>query len=161
MGLRFKDQNLCDCYFITTTFTDWEKFGEIEGVYNVLADSLIFYSIRYDAKIVGYVFMPSHIHLLLIIEGDKLSHFMRDFKKYISQKSIKELGIKQKQIWKPRFDRVAVYTEKIFRTKLDYIHKNPVRAGLVSEMDDWVWSSYSAYIGEENIHIPVYKEWIW
>ena len=161
MGLRFKDQNLCDCYFITTTFADWEKLGEIEGVYDVLADSLKFYSMKYNAKIVGFVFMPSHVHFLVIIDGDKLSPFMRDFKKYTSQKSIKELGVNCDQIWKPRYDRVAVYTEKVFRTKLDYIHKNPVRAKLVSNMEDWNWSSYRNYVGDEATEVPVWKDWNW
>ena len=95
MGLRFKDQNLCDCYFITTTFADRAQLGEIKGVYEVLADSLKFYSLKYNAKIVGFVFMPSHVHFIVIIDGSKLSHFMRDFKKYTSQKSIKELGVNQ------------------------------------------------------------------
>ncbi|KAA3632577.1 MAG: hypothetical protein DWP97_10725 [Calditrichaeota bacterium] len=161
MGLRFENQKLCDCYFVTTTFKDWENFGNIQGVYELLAESLDFYAIKYHVKIIGYVFMPSHIHLLLIINGEYLSGFMRDFKKYISQKSIKELGIHRNHIWKPRFDRVAVYTEKVFRTKLEYIHKNPVRANLVENMESWKWSSYGEYVGKGNGIIPVYKEWNW
>ena len=161
MGLRFKDQNLCDCYFVTTTFADWEKYGEISGVYEVIADSLKFYSIKYKAKIVGFVFMPSHIHFLIIIDGNKLSHLMRDFKKYTSQKSIKELGVNRGKRWKSRYDRVAVYTEKVFRTKLDYIHKNPVRANLVSNMEYWNWSSYKNYVNNDITVVPVWKGWIW
>lgn len=138
---------------------DWENLGNIKGVYNSLAESLQFYASKYHVNIVGYVFMPSHIHLLLIIKGDLLSSFMRDFKKYISQKCMKDLNINQKQIWMPRYDRLTIYSEEVFRNKLGYIHKNPVRAGLCEEMKEWRWSSYNDYFGRGEGLIDIYKDW--
>jgi len=105
--------------------------------------------------------MPSHIHFLIIIDGKQLSSFMRDFKKYVSQKAFKDLGILDSQIWMPRYDRVVISSEKIFRTKLDYIHNNPVRSALVDSIESWSWSSAGCYLMERADSVPVWKEWQW
>lgn len=159
MGLRFPTQTNEVCFFITTTFHDWRRYGDIAGVYDALADSLGFYALEYAARVAGYVFMPSHIHLLVFIEGKRLSHFMRDFKKYISQKSFPDLGITDRIIWMPRYDRVAIRTDSVFRTKLQYIHANPVRAGLANSENEWPWSSAVDYMTDRAGKAPVWKDW--
>jgi putative transposase len=159
MGLRFPEQKNYGCFFVTTTFKEWKSLGKIEGFYEILADSLIFYSNKYEVKISGYVFMPSHIHLLIFIDGHRLSAFMRDLKKFISQKSAKEIGIIEENIWTPRYDRVAIINEDIFRGKLNYIHNNPIKGQLVSSPEDWLWSSAGDYLSERPGLIPIWKDW--
>ena len=160
MGLRFPDQILGQCFFVTTTFRNREKLGKIKGFYEFIIKSLDFCIKKYDARLPGYVLMPSHIHLLMVIKGEDLSNFMRDFKKYVAQKVVKDLNIKKSGgIWMPRFDRVAVYTESVFRTKLNYIHNNPVKSGLVEEPEDWQWSSAKEYFSEASGLIEVWKDW--
>ncbi|MFH2056255.1 MAG: transposase [bacterium] len=159
MGLRFADQKNEICFFVTTTFREWHQYGLVAGVYEAMADSLGFYSRKYEARVAGYVFMPSHIHLLLFIDGDKLPRFMRDFKKYVSQKSSPDLGITEKNIWMPRYDRVAIRSDRVFRTKLDYIHSNPRRAGLVDIEEAWRWSSAADYVTDSRGEVLVWKDW--
>jgi len=103
--------------------------------------------------------MPSHIHLLLAINGAVLSDFMRDFKKYISQKEAKSLGILEKNIWQYRYDRVAINSEDVLKTKLDYIHNNPLRAKIVKDAGDWRWSSAGDYYKGVSGDVPVWKDW--
>ncbi|MGA2606070.1 MAG: hypothetical protein ABSH01_01280 [Terriglobia bacterium] len=59
------------------------------------------------------------------------------------------------ELWQPRFpsaglracfDR-ALRSVKEYDEKVEYIHLNPVRAGLVSRPEDWRWSSYNEYAG--------------
>jgi len=71
--------------------------------------------------------MPSHVHLVLFIAGRDLGGFMRDFKKYIAQKVAGDRGL-MGGIWMPRYDRVVICSEEVMRTKLEYIHQNPVHA---------------------------------
>jgi REP element-mobilizing transposase RayT len=160
MGLRFPQQILGSCFFVTTTFHDRRKHGQIEGVYSALADSLKFCLEKYKVLLPGYVLMPSHVHLLLVIDGNSLADFMRDFKKFVSQKALKDCGIDDTQIWMPRYDRVAIHSEKAFRQKLKYIHNNPVRSGLVGIAKDWIWSSAGSYISDKPGPLPVWKEWL-
>ena len=159
MGLRFPSQLFGQCFFVTTSFKDRRRYGDIFGLYPALARSLAFCLDKYDSKAIGYVFMPSHIHALLVIEGNRLPNSMRDFKKFISQKEAKGLGITEPTIWQYRYDRVAISTENVLRIKLEYIHANPVRSGLVGKAEDWPWSSAGDYLSGRPGVIPIWKDW--
>jgi len=159
MGLRFPSQKNANCFFITTTFKGWLKLGEIDGFYQALIDNIIFYLKKYNAALAGYVLMPDHIHFIIFINGDKLSAFMRDFKKYVSQKIVKDYKINESRIWFPRYDRVAIFSEEIMRTKLENIHNNPVKRGLVRKAIDWEWSSARDYSGGKVGKIQIWKKW--
>lgn len=159
MGLRFPAQIYGNCFFVTTTFKEWRNLGDVNGMYEALTDSLIFYTRRYECRLLGYVLMPSHIHLVLVIDGSRLSHFMRDFKKFISQKGALDLKLLQGGIWMPRFDRVVITNEGILRTKLNYIHFNPVKHGLVERPEDWKWSSATDYLLGRPGPIFVFRDW--
>ena len=159
MGLRFPAQVHGTCFFVTTTFRDWQELGDIDRVYSALTESLKFCLNKYQALLPGFVLMPSHVHLLIVIEGGELANLMRDFKKYTAQKALKDCGITADQIWMPRYDRVAIYTEAVFRQKLEYIHDNPMKSGLVDIAEEWKWSSASAYTSNESGPLPVWKEW--
>ncbi|NQU04774.1 MAG: transposase [Calditrichaeota bacterium] len=156
MGLRFTKQNLGSCFFITTTFYNHAKYGEISGVYEELADSINNRLEKTNAKLISYVFMPSHIHMILSIDGALLSGFMRDFKKFTSQKSLTHLK-GQSSLWQDRYDRVAIVKHKVLLTKMNYIHNNPVKAGLVRKPEDWYWSSAADYYMEREGPLPVWK----
>jgi putative transposase len=159
MGLRFRDQVVGSCFFVTTSFYEHRRFGDVPGVYAALTDSLCYYINKYKGLLPAYVFMPTHIHLLLMIKGSDLGPFMRDFKKYVSQKSSRDCGIVAAPLWQPRYDRVVIETEMVFRQKLEYIHQNPVKAGLSREPKSWIWSSAPAYRSVSQVTIPVWTDW--
>lgn len=161
MGLRFPEQIQGDGFFVTTTFEDWKEYGNIDGMYEGISKSLTFSLSKYSARMIAHVLMPSHIHMILAINGIQLSNFMRDFKKYVAQKLAKECGISAEKIWMSGYDTVVLYSEKVFKEKLEYIHHNPVKAGLVEMAEDWEWSSAGAYLLERDGLIPVWKDWHW
>jgi hypothetical protein len=51
------------------------------------------------------------------------------------------------ELWQPRFFDRALRSVDEYNEKLEYIHLNPVKAGLVSRPEDWGWSSYNEYAG--------------
>lgn len=159
MGLRYPNQKDSHCFFVTTSFKDRQTLGNTDGLYEKMAHSLNYCSKKYEASIAAYVFMPSHIHLLLFIDGAQLSGFVRDFKKFIAQKVGTELGIASSGIWMPRYDRVAIATEDVFTTKLEYIHNNPVKARLVAVAEDWPWSSAGDYLTDREGIVKITKDW--
>jgi REP element-mobilizing transposase RayT len=158
MGLRFPEQIFGHCFFVTTTLADWRRLGDKEGIYQAITESLAFCLDKYSARLVAYVFMPDHIHLLLLVNGRRLAAFMRDFKKFTAQKAFPDSGVRSNPAWMPRYDRVAVYSEKVLKTKLRYIHENPVKADLVVRAEDWLWSSAADYSGRIG-PLPVWTEW--
>jgi len=157
--------------FVTTTVMNFEKiFSLNESYYNILLESMKFVIKKYNADLIAFVFMPNHIHLILHLENVKiLSSLMRDFKKYTSTKIRQKLeeenqfeilsrlkqyadGKKNQvfKLWMDRFDDVTIYSEKILKTKIEYIHNNPVKKGLVENPENWIYSSYNNYFNEEK-----------
>jgi REP element-mobilizing transposase RayT len=158
MGLRFKDQNLGECFFLTTSFDNQKKLGNVTGVFEALAESLNHRIEKTESRLISYVFMPSHIHLLLCIKGDKLEGFMRDFKKFTAQKTIRDI-VQSRKVWQGRYDRQAIWSEKILMTKIRYVHDNPVRSGLVEEPEAWYYSSAADYAGRQDGPVKIWKGW--
>jgi REP element-mobilizing transposase RayT len=74
-------------FFITTTCQSWLHLLTIGDSIQLLSDSLNFCSKKYDASILGYVFMPNHIHLIAHFPTSiHRIGFIRDFKSYTSKK---------------------------------------------------------------------------
>ena len=51
--------------------------------------------------------------------------------------------------WEHRFDDLSIYSQDIYCIKLNYIHNNPIKAGLALKPEDWPYSSARFYIREE------------
>ena len=49
------------------------------------------------------------------------------------------------RVWQRRFYPYSVYSEKKRLEKLNYVHNNPVKRGLVSSPEEWPWSSFRFY----------------
>jgi hypothetical protein len=64
------------------------------------------------------------------------------------------LKIKNK-IWQKSFYDFPIFSEKKFNEKLNYIHNNPLKAGLVKNLDDYLWSSYQNFYLENNSLIKI------
>ncbi len=88
--------------------------------------------------------MPNHLHLLLYVSdgGPALAKFMRDVKSLSARMIFPE----KHGIWMARFDDVAIYSDEQFRTKLNYIHQNPVKAGLVENPEQYEYSSAKEWL---------------
>jgi len=150
-------------FFITTTFVDFKPLLLNDSYYRLIINSLSFMQRRGDFTLIAYSIMPTHLHLVLQISGQKnLSDIMRDFKKYTSFRIRKRLennghhrmveslrlpsGSRQVfKVWMDRFDDLLITNEETLRTKVEYIHQNPVRAGLVERDIDWSYSSARNY----------------
>lgn len=113
---------------------------------------------KYEFQVVGYVVMPEHIHLL-ISEPDERSTalVMQVLKQRVSQqchargRSCSAEDGDPPPFWYPRFYDFNVFSEKKIAEKLDYMHWNPVKRGLVASPEQWRWSSYRYYaLGEEG-----------
>ena len=113
--------------------------------------------------------MSNHLHLLA--KADDLSGVLRDFKKYTSKKlieqiidepesrkewllkSFKEAGldinrIKNFKIWQDGNHAIEITSKEFFIEKMNYIHNNPVEEMIVSNAEDYLFSSAKNYAGE-------------
>ncbi len=98
----------------------------------------------YDFTVFGYVVMPEHLHLLFG-EPDRgdLSLVMQLLKQRVARRVLSALRRRSshdrvpEHFWQPRFYDFNVWSDIKRIEKLRYLHRNPVRRGLVSEPDQW------------------------
>lgn len=98
-------------------------------------------------KIYAYCLMGNHVHLLLKEEQEELGVIMRRIgASYVYWYNLKydRCG----HLFQDRYKSEAVEDDRYFLTVLRYIHQNPVKAGIVKDIDAYKWSSYSEYIGK-------------
>jgi putative transposase len=125
--------------------------------------NLQFYYQRGDFKLHAFVVMPDHVHLLLEVSaGRKLSDLIRDIKKYFSFHAKNALFHKSRfdinsfsrdgafQLWERGFDEVTIISERMYLVKMNYIHNNPVKGGLVEKAEDYPYSSAKQYLVDES-----------
>ena len=147
-------------YFLTTTAYDYIPIFEDDKIKEILLDNLNYYTNKYQYKLISYVIMPEHIHFIIYdnkeVEPNK---FMRDYKKYTSYKIIEKLKsdknddllyrLKKEDdhynIWMRGYRNFPIYNENIMKQKIEYIHKNPVKRGLVNNIKDYKYSSFNWY----------------
>jgi REP element-mobilizing transposase RayT len=91
-------------------------------------------------KIFAYVVMADHVHLLIEPESSTLTGVMREFKSK-SGLALNEHRRTRGPVWQARFFDFVCRRVRDFWQKTEYIHDNPVKAGLVGRAEDGVWSS--------------------
>ena len=94
---------------------------------------------RGDFYLFGFAVMPSHLHLLEIVR------IMRDLKSRTGFEISRGRGVRG-GIWQEGYFDTIIRQVRNFWQKLEYIHRNPVEAGLVKNQEDWEWSSYRHYV---------------
>jgi len=101
----------------------------------------------------AWVFLPDHWHAIICPAHPlTISGVMESIKVGATKRinrSRREAGL----LWQPRFFDRAVRTVKEYHEKVQYIHLNPVKAGLASRPEDWPWSSVHDYMGS-TAHAP-------
>ena len=164
-------------HFITATVVDWVDVFTRKSYKDCIIECLDFCIKNKGMILYGYVIMSNHIHLIIQSENEKLSDLLRDFKKFTATTILKKIQTepesrrewmlerfklateshgrnKNFQFWQYGNHPEEIYTENFIWSKLDYIHLNPVKAGIVLHPQDYIYSSASNYINNSGI-IPV------
>jgi REP element-mobilizing transposase RayT len=106
----------------------------------------------------AYVIMPDHIHVLTnesdtsakvlrYLKGITAKRILDYLKEHNYQSSLEKLRHQswkrnhEYSVWQQEKNVLSVFSEAIFMQKVNYIHLNPVRAGLVERAVDYRWSS--------------------
>ncbi len=109
----------------------------------------------YGFYVSAYVVMPDHVHLLISEpERSNLAVVLQMLKQIVSCKLSKAGGF-----WQRRYYDFNVWSEKKFYEKMQYIHENPVRRGLVARAEDWRWSSFRHIATGEDGVVEIESQW--
>jgi REP element-mobilizing transposase RayT len=171
-GYVIRDQS--SMHFLTFTVIDWVDVFSRKIYRDILINSLKYCQKEKGMIITSYVIMTNHIHIILQSEKSTLSDLIRDFKKYTAQMILNKIkeGPESRSDWMlKRFEFAAksnlrntnfqfwqinnhpeeIFTEQFMWSKINYIHMNPIRAGIVSKASDFLYSSASNYVLKKGI----------
>jgi putative transposase len=119
-----------------------------------------------SAHCFGFVIMPNHVHAVLwFSETGSLASFMKAWKQQTSFQ-IKQFFTRGQTrysdtfdladpIWQARYYDFNVYSERKLQEKLQYMHENPVRAGLIATPSEWPFSSARFYETGESVGVQI------
>ncbi len=111
----------------------------------------------YSFSVVGYVVMPEHVHLLLSEPLEKpLSVALQSLKQSVARL----LALRAPEpFWQARYYDFDVRSAEKETEKLKYLHRNPLRRGLVNKPEDWPWSSYRHYLTGTVGTVEIESQW--
>ena len=153
--------------FFTSTNLEWKKLLKPDKYKDIVIDSMKFLVKNRRVRIFSFVLMENHIHLIWQMQPlIHPQHVQRDFLKYTAQRIKHDLqknnaGImvhfetetndRIYQFWKRRALSIELRTDKVYQQKLDYIHWNPVKAGICTLPEEYKYSSaLFYYTGVDN-----------
>ncbi len=144
-------------HFFTATNYLWKPLLKPDKYKKIITESLRFLVNAQRVKVYAFVIMHNHIHLIWQMrENHKREDVQRDFLKFTGQQIKADLKknhpdvlahflVNEKdrkfQFWERNSLSIELFTEKFFEQKLDYIHNNPVTAGLSNTPEAYYFSS--------------------
>lgn len=173
-GYKITDQQ--GMYFMTFTVVGWIDVFTREDYKKIIIESFKYCQVYKGLRIHAYVIMSNHLHVIVSTNSkDGISNVIRDFKSFTSKAILRKiensktesrkdwmlnlfkhfadknkLGTKH-QFWIHNNRPIELSSPKFVNQKLDYIHLNPVRAGIVDDPLKYKYSSARSYIGQEGL----------
>jgi putative transposase len=111
---------------------------------------------RHQARIYAYVLMPEHVHLLI---NEPPSILVAQFLKAVKQITSRKLRGQREKFWQERYFDRNVHGEEARSEVIRYIHRNPVKRGLVASPGDYQWSSFNHYATGVRGAVEIESEW--
>jgi len=171
-GYQINDQ--FQPHYLTLQVVEWIDVFSRKAYRDIIIENLIYCRKNKSLELYAYVIMSNHVHLVARSRVGDLSGTIRDFKSYTSKQILKAIseepesrkewmlklfGIsaaKHKrnsdfQFWTHENHAIELITNKFIEQRIDYIHQNPVRAGLVEFPEDYLYSSARNYAEMENL----------
>ncbi|TSJ43945.1 transposase [Mucilaginibacter corticis] len=175
MSHQYRVRNSEDIFFVTFTIVDWVDIFTRPAYKQLIIDSLAYCQQHKRLELYAYCLMTNHLHLLVSAQQPViLSDIIRDFKKHTNKKIIQLIQtenesrrdwilyrfqyhakynnrIQDYKVWQDGYHGIACDRIEILVQKLNYIHDNPVTAGIVLEPEHYIYSSAANYAGEDGI----------
>ena len=175
MSRKYKFHNKSGLYFVSFATVNWIDVFTRQVYFNVLSESIDFCRKHKGMELYCYCFMPSHVHFIFRSNKEQPMELLRDFKRYTSRKMIEVIkdnpqesrkewllwmfkraaeqqnNVEGYQFWQHHNKPIELWSEKVIKQKIDYIHENPVTTGFVVYPEDWRYSSAKNFQGDNTI----------
>jgi len=161
-GYQINDQD--GMYYLTFQIVDWIDTFSRQIYRDIIIDSLKYSIENKGLLIYAFVIITNHVHVIVQSSNGNLSSTIGDIKKFTSKRIIEtvqtinesraewmlnrfqfnaeqHLRNKTWQVWTHENHAIYLYGQRFIQEKMDYLHNNPVRAGLVEQPEDYLYSS--------------------
>ena len=163
--------------FYTATINNWQHLLADNKHKDIIVDSLKFLVTEKRIELNAFVIMSNHIHLIWQPQfGFTPTDIQSSFMKYTAQQLKRSLAENNKetlasfkvnkydreyQFWKRNPLGIELISQAVFEQKLNYIHLNPVKAGLCKDPSGWKFSSCNAIISQRPTKVAVNEVLEW
>ena len=161
-------------YYLTMTVVDWIDVLSRPVYKHLIVDSINYCIAHKGLKVYCWCLMTNHLHMVASAEEGSLSDILRDLKKFTSKALIQAIlevpesrrdwmlnlfwyagkndrKIKYYRVWQEGNDAQEIHSSSFLDEKINYIHNNPVKAELVTNPEDYLYSSARDYAGEKGL----------
>jgi REP element-mobilizing transposase RayT len=174
MSEKYKVQDSRIPHFITCTIVDWVDVFTRPVYKDLIIDALRNCQKNKGLIVHAYCIMTNHVHFIVSADKDYvLPDIIRDFKRYTSRKIIEIMEdrfesrrkwmlkkfksaadrIKRNKtfkLWKDGFHPIELSSNSLQDQRLEYLHQNPVKAGIVWSAEEYKYSSAAYYAGNRT-----------
>ena len=166
----YKIRNQSAIHFITFAVVDWLDVFTRKLYRDIVIDSIKYCQREKDLAMHSWCIMSNHLHLIASARKNNLSAILGDFKSYTSKKLITAISTntresrrnwmvkifrehgekncrnKDFQFWRQENHPVELFSGAFIAQKMNYIHNNPVVAGIVDQPEHYLYSSARDYV---------------
>ncbi len=162
-------------FFLTFSVVEWLPVFVSESACKIVTESLNSCHRNKGLRTNAYVIMPTHMHAIMFhatLDANSLENTLTDFRKFTGRqladfcernmpacfaRTLREAAgsgelhrtpDRERRFWQPTRHPEQLETESFWKVKLDYLHENPCRKGLVSCADHWRFSSAACWLAD-------------
>ena len=175
MRSRYKITLKEGIYFVTSTIVEWLPIFTSKKYFDIIIQSFHFCKDHKGLRLYAFVILDNNFHL--VVFAPKLSETLSSLKKYSAHQIIEQLQKDNKdwllnqlayykkrhktksthQVWQEGFHPQLITHRDMLVQKIEYIHYNPVKRGLVDLPEHWRYSSARNYSNEDHSIIRIDK----
>ena len=124
---------------------------------------------KMECRLIAFVLMPDHFHFVINPRDGNIQEWTGALKSLSAKRLVKICpadwlvkNAEEHQVWQESFKALPLWSSWMIWQKINYVHANPLKAGLVKSTKDYRWSSFHSFYGQEiDPLLAVDKEWWW
>ena len=175
MSRKYKFKNLTAAYFVSFATVYWIDVFTRQAYFSILEESIKHCRKEKGMEVFAYCFMPNHIHMVFRSDNGDPAGLLRDFKGFTARKLIKTIednpqesrkewllcmmeragkmnsNVRKRQFWQQHNKPIELWSGKVIKQKIEYIHYNPVVQGFVTDPIHWKYSSARNYAEDDTV----------
>ncbi|SHN07175.1 REP element-mobilizing transposase RayT [Cyclobacterium lianum] len=172
MAFAYTIKNQESLHYVTFTVHQWVDIFTRKIYADILIDSINYCQQTKGLKVYAWVIMSNHCHFILSSDKVPLADIIRDFKKFTAKKIIEQVKESKEEsrkswlmwllhkdehiwFWTEGYHGIEISSEKLLKSKINYIHQNPVKAGIVEKEEEYLNSSCGEFYGIRKSRISL------